>query len=39
VPDTLVLVERVPYDDLGKVRRRAVAALIAETAGRAERSP
>jgi long-chain acyl-CoA synthetase len=34
VPDTLVLVERLPYDDLGKVRRRAVAALIAETAAR-----
>ncbi len=39
VPDTLVLVERLPYDDLGKVRRTAVAELIAETAGRAERSP
>jgi long-chain acyl-CoA synthetase len=39
VPDTLILVERLPYDDLGKVRRRAVAALIAETAAQAERSP
>jgi acyl-CoA synthetase (AMP-forming)/AMP-acid ligase II len=36
VPDTVVLVDRLPYDDLGKVRRRAVTALIA---GSAERSP
>ncbi len=36
VPDTLVLVDRIPHDDLGKVRRRAVATMIADVA---ERSP
>ena len=36
VPDALVLIDRIPYDDLGKVRRRSLAALIT---GSAERSP
>ncbi|TMM14932.1 MAG: long-chain fatty acid--CoA ligase [Actinobacteria bacterium] len=39
VPDTLVLVDRLPYDDLGKVRRRVLAALIADRAESPERSP
>jgi acyl-CoA synthetase (AMP-forming)/AMP-acid ligase II len=30
VPDTLVLVDRLPYDDLGKVRRRSLATMIVE---------
>jgi long-chain acyl-CoA synthetase len=30
VPDTMVLVDSLPYDDLGKVRRRSLATMIAE---------
>jgi long-chain acyl-CoA synthetase len=30
VPDTLVLVDRIPYDDLGKVRRKTLAEVITE---------
>jgi long-chain acyl-CoA synthetase len=36
VPDTVVLVDQIPYDDLGKVRRRSLATMIADSA---ERSP
>jgi long-chain acyl-CoA synthetase len=30
VPDTVVLVDSLPYDDLGKVRRRSLATMIDE---------
>ena len=30
VPDTVVLVDHIPYDDLGKIRRRSLATTIAE---------
>ncbi len=30
VPDTVVVVDQIPYDDLGKVRRRSLATVIAE---------
>jgi long-chain acyl-CoA synthetase len=30
VPDAIVLVDSLPYDDLGKVRRRPLATMIAE---------
>jgi long-chain acyl-CoA synthetase len=29
VPDTVVVVDHIPYDDLGKVRRRTLATMIA----------
>jgi acyl-CoA synthetase (AMP-forming)/AMP-acid ligase II len=34
VPDVLVLVDRIPYNDLGKISRRAVAGLITELTAR-----
>jgi long-chain acyl-CoA synthetase len=36
VPDTVVLVDQIPYDDLGKVRRRSLATMITDGT---ERSP
>jgi acyl-coenzyme A synthetase/AMP-(fatty) acid ligase len=36
VPDTVVLVDQIPYDDLGKVRRRSLSTMITDST---ERSP